>query len=535
MLFSSSKRSTPVIIAMIIVLVLTACNGSGSSNTSGESAGQPSTANSDANTSPAETKYTFSIAANQLAPVDPNGPIIQYLEDRFNVDLQVVDVESSKYTEIMNLKFASGEIPDYFKVSGYSNLHKYVSQDILAEIPLDFLQANAPNLYRLMVEAREDVFNLAKVDGKVYALPRFSYFNTFRRPTVFRGDWMKKVGVEKAPETLEQFEALMYKFSNEDPDGNGQKDTYGLSETGIDVVYGAFGYIPDYWTDKEGQLVYGAIQPEMKEALTILNRWFKDKVIDPEFITGENQGGNKNVSTSFVNGRIGFSSKGTMVQWKPLLYEGDTSSDTYVALKNVNPEAADSLVYGVPPVGPDGKMGVRQGNLVTTEMASFGKHLESDPDKFAKLLQMLDGMNDSYEHFLEYFYGIKGEHWDFNENNVPVLLNDYKTVDMNKWGGHDVIAVNEIPQYQKERSGPRAIWAEENNWLVGGIPNMLETALPSAGQFTTELNKMQEEAYISIITGSKPISYFDEFVEKWRKAGGEQLIKEANEWYATQK
>ena len=44
---------------------------------------------------------------------------------------------------------------------------------------------------------------------------------------------------------------------------------------------------------------------------------------------------------------------------------------------------------------------------------------------------------------------------------------------------------------------------------------------------------MVSETYIAIITGDKPISYFDEFVDKWRKAGGDTLEKEANEWYAS--
>jgi putative aldouronate transport system substrate-binding protein len=513
-------------ITLCAALTLTAC---------GDSAEKGAVPNAGTNNGKTDVKYTFSIAANQVAPVDKDGDIIKYLNEKYNVDLKVVDVESSKFNEIMNLKFAAGEIPDYFKVSGYNNLNKYVSQDLLAAIPLDMLKQNAPNLYRLMEEARPGLLKLTTLDGKIYALPRMSFFNSYRRATVFRGDWMKKVGVAKSPETLKEFEELMYKYRNDDPDGNGKKDTYGLSADGIDVVYGAYGYIPDYWSDKNGKLVYGAIQPEMKEALATLNKWFKDQVIDPEFITGENQGGNSNVSSSFVAGRIGFTTRSTLVYWKPLLYKGDTSSDNYVELKKLNPQAADSLVYGVPPIGPNGKRGVRQGNLVTTEMASFGKQLEKEPAKFAKLLQMLDGMNSSYDNFLSYFYGVKGKHWDFNEMNMPVLLNNATTADMNKWGGHDVIAVNELPQYQRERSMVRVQWADSNNWKVGGIQNKLETSLPSAGKYSTELNKMQEEAYISIITGNKPLSYFDEFVEKWKKAGGDQLDKEANEWYSKTK
>lgn len=40
-----------------------------------------------------------------------------------------------------------------------------------------------------------------------------------------------------------------------------------------------------------------------------------------------------------------------------------------------------------------------------------------------------------------------------------------------------------------------------------------------------------EQAYISIITGDKPVDSFDEFVSKWKSSGGDQLTKEANEWW----
>ena len=39
---------------------------------------------------------------------------------------------------------------------------------------------------------------------------------------------MEAVGATEAPNTLEEMEELLIKFRNEDPDGNGEKDTYAL-------------------------------------------------------------------------------------------------------------------------------------------------------------------------------------------------------------------------------------------------------------------------------------------------------------------
>ena len=76
-----------------------------------------------------------------------------------------------------------------------------------------------------------------------------------------------------------------------------------------------------------------------------------------------------------------------------------------------------------------------------------------------------------------------------------------------------------------------AKWREEEKLTFGAIENKLKTILDSEGMYSVELDKLRSESYISIITGEKELDYFDTFVEKWYSLGGEELTKEANEWY----
>jgi putative aldouronate transport system substrate-binding protein len=39
--------------------------------------------------------------------------------------------------------------------------------------------------------------------------------------------------------------------------------------------------------------------------------------------------------------------------------------------------------------------------------------------------------------------------------------------------------------------------------------------------------------FTTIITGSKPLSAFDEFVGQWKKLGGDKITDEVNRWYET--
>ena len=44
-----------------------------------------------------------------------------------------------------------------------------------------------------------------------------------------------------------------------------------------------------------------------------------------------------------------------------------------------------------------------------------------------------------------------------------------------------------------------------------------------------DLNKLQEETFVAIVTGSKSIDEFDDFVQSWKSRGGDQITKEVQE------
>ncbi|MNP53403.1 hypothetical protein D3C76_1478770 [compost metagenome] len=48
------------------------------------------------------------------------------------------------------------------------------------------------------------------------------------------------------------------------------------------------------------------------------------------------------------------------------------------------------------------------------------------------------------------------------------------------------------------------------------------------------LRDLQLEAYMNIILG-RSIDEFDQFVENWRKLGGDQITSEVNAWFRTSK
>jgi putative aldouronate transport system substrate-binding protein len=65
---------------------------------------------------------------------------------------------------------------------------------------------------------------------------------------------------------------------------------------------------------------------------------------------------------------------------------------------------------------------------------------------------------------------------------------------------------------------------------AGYIPAKIP-ATPSFDRYIGDLIKLSTEAYVSIISGAKPISYFDEYVATFLDRGGKEIMEEVNEAY----
>lgn len=488
-----------------------------------------------------ENRYSISWTMHQNEPVPEDAEMITYLEDKFNVDLDIWNLENNKYEALMDLSLAQGEIPDLFRIRKPQDLLKYQTQGVLAEIPEDMLYKYAPHIINAIQTNAPGYLDYGKIDGKFYGIPVVSSTNIYRIPVVYRQDWLDRLGL-KVPETLSEFETVMYAFANHDPDGNGKKDTYGLSNEGLNVVFGAFGQIVFaeqlYFGERDHHLVIGALEPEMKEALTYLHKWYKDGIIDPEFITGENKGGYKHLSHAFINGRIGMTSMGNYYHWiqagdyKVINDKGEEvpveAAFNALELSINNPNAR--IVFGQPFIGPDGKRGSKAYGMLMN-FTAIGANAAAEPGKMEKILQVLDyvSANPDQDEYMSMIYGVKGKHWEWmgNSREDIVILAPFDKIDNYK----NVIGSSIGMAIPSKPLGRREQWASTLGLDQYGISNAMEASTPALIKNSPELIKLKNKAYISIITGDKPVDYFDTFVKEFMAAGGEQVLQEANDWY----
>ncbi|QYR19227.1 ABC transporter substrate-binding protein [Paenibacillus sp. sptzw28] len=243
-------------------------------------------------------KITLKMVAPKaaLAPNYGEMEIFKRLEKSTNVHVEWDNIPDTDYAEKKSLLLASGDLPDAFYGAGFTDyeLISYGKDGTI--IPLEKLIADyAPNLNKLL-EKRPDIkAAITAPDGHIYGLPTWEENELGTNPFfhVINKSWLDKLGL-KMPVTLDDYTKDLLAFKNDDPNGNGKQDEIPLSfmhmnwTADISGLFGAFG-MPDnldHRIVRDGKVIFTAVQPQYKEALTYFNeKWYKQGLIDPESFT----------------------------------------------------------------------------------------------------------------------------------------------------------------------------------------------------------------------------------------------------------
>ncbi len=490
--------------------------------------------------------FSYRMVMHNFGPWDEEPEMVTRWEEEYNADFELVYVETAQAGDQINLMIASNDIPDVFQMI---DQNKYYQEGIIGGWTEEFFREHAPNLSKFIDETDPSAWQISKFDGELmYSIPCFRKYDTVASPVIWRTDWLENVGITEIPRTLEEFENAFYKFAKEDPDKNGKNDTYGLSETGIRTIYGAFGSYRGKWLlAEDGSVVYGDVKPEMKQALALLNKWYKDGVLDPEFVTGENQGGYWAITHKFLNNQIGYTNMGSFYHWLPdMTVEENGTAIGEMTAQWKNSGNTGTYAMGYAPEGPEGFKGTDQGDFRKLR-TTFSVNLVKDEKRFGRLLEIIDDMNCStVEKSVEVNRGTLGKYSsivDFMGKKAYAAIGEAKTADslnpfLSAKGAANTFAFLEEGgnmEYQEVAYAQQFAWADKEfaDKKDSYISVIFKTPESNA-KYGSELTKILNTGYTSIIIGEKPLDYFDEMVKQWYANGGEQLTKEANEIYAAE-
>jgi putative aldouronate transport system substrate-binding protein len=217
------------------------------------------------------------------------------IREELNIDLTYVIVPTGEDGEAkINAVAAANDLPDLFQVVSAINdnrgaLLRLVDLGLVA--PVDDLMPLMPERVKLHYNDPLAI-DLVTFNGQQYGLPEPPPIPR-REGLVIRKDWLDKLSLD-VPSTPEELLEVAIAFTEQDPDGNGQDDTYGLGGfiTGapglgnrFDFIMGAYG-VPGVWNFMDpANFGLNVRSPQYLEALAYFKSLVDAKVIDPDWPT----------------------------------------------------------------------------------------------------------------------------------------------------------------------------------------------------------------------------------------------------------
>ena len=493
-----------------------------------------------------------------------NNPWVDlYKEHGFNQEI-IYQVDSSQAETKLASAITSGNYPDILLVGGADYID-YAKTGVIADIS-GLVEEYGSEELKAYLESDGGVgLKSAYVDGKLYGIPLLGNSYDSVMIMFIRQDWLDNLGL-KVPTTMEELHEVALAFSKNDPDGNGVNDTYGLALNGKDVFgyysgvqafMEGYGAMPGYWdnnftfVEKDGKISWGGADSEaMKAGLTLLNEMYNDGSIAKDFGVMDGD----RIAEEFSAGKCG-------IMFAPMW-------GAMNAAANLIKTNLDSHIVAAPI--PDGNGEGSAKPWFTSSVAQYYTISSQckNPEALIKLLNISVDIlchTESDEEFATYIADSQWKcAWTRTMEPMKNLDNFYKESAALESGDISELTTEQKSDYtamrayldEMEKDNPDtesdAVQSGIGLYSVFGDPqggyaaiaqikdegNLNVSAYTSiATDKMTEvyptLNKLAMETIIKIITGDATVDSYDEFLEDWYKLGGEDVTKEAQEWYDT--
>lgn len=470
---------------------------------------------------------------------------VRYVKEQLNVEPVIKwEVAPNDEKQKISLAIASGDIPDVMSVDR-TIFKQLVDNDLVEDMTDAYEKCISPFLREQYDQYGETLFKHVTVNGRMMGIPG-TRITDLHSILWVRQDWLDKLGLEY-PKTVDEIEAVAKAFIEQDPGGNGEGKTIGLtcvdtlyagygSQYSFDTLFSAMHAYPGNWMEKDGSAVYGSIQPEMKPALERLSKLYADGILDKEFAIRKTE----DYKSLLSSGKLGIVIGG---MWGP-----DGVLDCVVN----NPEA--DWTVAAAPVDENGKHNIAA-NDPLQKILVVRKGYEH-PEAIVKTLNVqydiIRGNGEAGKAAYEKLaieepglhYGVSPLDLDVSPNFYAKEIHDDIAQAMEK-GDREAMKLQAFKQVydqiQKDIANPKAdktAYQEHMQRTVGTEATTAENVVdvPVAFYGTTEsmgtkwaaLKKLETETFLKIVMGEKPIDEFDNFVNTWLSMGGQQITDEVN-------
>ena len=218
------------------------------------------------------------------------------LEKKTGINIEFQHPPTGQDAEQFNLVIASGKFPDIIErdwTNAPGGPAKYIKDGVILRLN-DLIKQYAPNLNKVLTDHPDWRRMIVTDEGDIYCFPFIRsdpYLLTFAGLTL-RGDWLDKLGL-KTPTTIDEWHDVLVAFKTKDPNGNGKADEIPFTPWKDNSARGGFnmyGFVGAWgigmnWFQDKGVVKYGPLEPAFKDFLKTMAQWYKEGLIDPDYIT----------------------------------------------------------------------------------------------------------------------------------------------------------------------------------------------------------------------------------------------------------
>lgn len=560
------KRLLAWILAASMVMGLAACGANGknsadSSGTEGETAGTSASAGeleeeqteTEASQDSGGSGYQTTYGAKQFDNVKiqvelfdrsnaPEGSTItdnrwvNYAKEAMaevGIDVEFVAVPRSDEVEKMQTMMSSGTAPTLTFTYTYSYARDYYESEGIWDLS-EFVDGDdqAVNLKKYIGDECIDIGRMP--GGDLYGI-------VARRATVashnlfIRTDWLEELGLD-IPTNVEELTEAIRLMAKENPDG--RSDIIGIWPLGLEsgaTIYPYVGTIALSFMKNINDERQCAIQSGLeyyadegyRDYIQWLNQMYNEGLINQEYFAQTGEQGQSYI----VNGQIacfeqnvGYNVdilRGSLLQ---ALQANDPSAEMEAIspmYSSVYPDTQYTDVYGA------------GGMIIFCPKTASAEEVEA-------AITYLDWMATEEGGFTIY-HGFEGEHFEYNEDGVPMAKDgEFNSIDKD-WLRTDMFLVGNQGYFQTVEDFNTSIAADNpgyEKYVIDDYTKSLEgehyggyqymTAPESQMEIQTDLDLLRSEYMVKCITCDTASfdSLYDEFITKLEAAGIEQVLED---------
>lgn len=553
------KKIMGLSIAASMTLALTACGGNSDDN-------QEAVKSAKGALGAYEENISCTVGRSTIAnPKFPDGDTYEdnaytrYLKERLNVEIKdEFEANGEDYDRQVSLAIASGELPDIMRVGTKDILDELVENDLVEDLS-DVYEEYASDKIKEIYDSYDGrCLETATYDGKLMAMPGTN-LDSAPCEVFIRQDWLDKLGMDIDKDkdkclTVDELEDVAKAFLEKDPGETGNPVGLAFVPTLVSGDYSGSGYtmnaiasayeaFPGTWlADENGTIYNGSTSEGMKQALKQMSDWFQEGVVDPQFGTRTWD----DITALLTNEQLGIAfGPWHIPDW--LLNN----------VRSMNP-SADFSVFTI--ADADGKVNVTHSNAnagymvvrkgysnpeILIKMANLffddivnNKNLEKDTPEVSTYVKTVDNSAKPFQVEINAYTSLLDDYSDIqNCVNGQISIDEVRTAEsktivesVNRYLNQPENAdVTDWSKYTSRMGGIELIRSltekEQFEWFSPVFFDTTETMKTNSA----DLDKLQEETFVAIVTGAKPIDEFDSFVKEWKTRGGEQIIKEIGE------